>query len=120
MLSHPPYHKCIIYSHLDGDLSGHADLAGFTAQMHLVASESRCGGGCRWRAGRAWRAWPHISAAGCRVRAAPVWHRRLLRPGARCLVGIADNREHCFIVPVAFTVIATYLAEGFILEELVP
>jgi len=35
------------------------------------------------------------------------------------LVGIADNREHCFIVPVAFTVIATYLAEGFILEELV-
>jgi hypothetical protein len=45
--------------------------------------------------------------------------RRLLRPGRRCLVGIADNREHCYVVPVAFTTLATYLNAGLVLEELV-
>jgi len=41
LLSHPPYHKCIVYSNLDGDLSRHADLASFAVQARLVAAESR-------------------------------------------------------------------------------
>jgi hypothetical protein len=33
-----------VYSTLDGDLSRHADLAGFAAQLAAVAAESRSGG----------------------------------------------------------------------------
>ena len=86
ILSHPPYHRAIIYSmHLDGDLSRFADLDEFAVQMTRVARESY----------------------------------RLLKPGARCTLGIGDNREHCHVLPVGFRTIQSYMAAGFIIEELV-
>jgi hypothetical protein len=39
--------------------------------------------------------------------------------GRRLTLGIGDNREHCFYVPVGFQLIRLYLNNGFELEELV-
>ncbi|KAG0043635.1 hypothetical protein BGZ83_011193 [Gryganskiella cystojenkinii] len=44
---------------------------------------------------------------------------RVLKMGRRCTLGIGDNREHCFYVPVSFQMIRQYIDEGFELEELV-
>ncbi|KAF9137643.1 hypothetical protein BG015_002663, partial [Linnemannia schmuckeri] len=44
---------------------------------------------------------------------------RLLKMGRRCTLGIGDNREHCFYIPVSFQLIRQYINEGFELEELV-
>jgi len=44
---------------------------------------------------------------------------RVLKMGRRCTLGIGDNREHCFYVPVSFQMIRQYINEGFELEELV-
>jgi len=44
---------------------------------------------------------------------------RLLKIGRRLTLGIGDNREHCFYVPVGFQLIRLYLNNGFELEELV-
>ncbi|KAF9921811.1 hypothetical protein FBU30_008125 [Linnemannia zychae] len=44
---------------------------------------------------------------------------RLLKPGRRCTLGIGDNREHCFYIPVSFQLIRQYINEGFELEELI-
>ena len=43
----------------------------------------------------------------------------MLKPGKRALVGIGDNREHCFMLPVSFEVIVAYMQDGLVLEELV-
>lgn len=37
----------------------------------------------------------------------------------RLTLGIGDNREHCFYVPVGFHLIRLYIDQGFELEELV-
>ncbi|RIA90232.1 hypothetical protein C1645_823641 [Glomus cerebriforme] len=44
---------------------------------------------------------------------------RLLKPGRRVTLGIGDNREHCFYVPVSFNLFRQYIDQGFELEELV-
>ncbi|KAK3814892.1 MAG: hypothetical protein J3Q66DRAFT_284535 [Benniella sp.] len=44
---------------------------------------------------------------------------RLLKMGRRCTLGIGDNREHCFYIPVSFQLIRQYINEGFELEEFV-
>ncbi|KAF9916227.1 hypothetical protein BX616_004308 [Lobosporangium transversale] len=44
---------------------------------------------------------------------------RLLKMGRRCTLGIGDNREHCFYIPVSFQLIREYINEGFELEELI-
>ncbi|KAF9161150.1 hypothetical protein DFQ26_004816 [Actinomortierella ambigua] len=44
---------------------------------------------------------------------------RLLKKGRRCTLGIGDNREHCFYIPVSFQLIRQYIDEGFELEELI-
>ena len=43
----------------------------------------------------------------------------MLKRGKRTLVGIGDNREHCFMMPVSFEVIVAYMQDGLVLEELV-
>ncbi|OZJ06488.1 hypothetical protein BZG36_00497 [Bifiguratus adelaidae] len=45
--------------------------------------------------------------------------RRLLKHGKRVTLGIGDNREHCFYVPVGFHLIRQYMNAGFELEELI-
>jgi hypothetical protein len=37
----------------------------------------------------------------------------------RLTLGIGDNREHCFYIPVGFHLIRLYIDQGFELEELV-
>lgn len=44
---------------------------------------------------------------------------RLMKIGKRTIVGIGDNREHCFAIPIGFETIREYLYAGFYLEELV-
>ncbi|KAG0245144.1 hypothetical protein BGX31_007855 [Mortierella sp. GBA43] len=44
---------------------------------------------------------------------------RLLRMGRRCTLGIGDNREHCFYIPVSFQMIRQYINEGFEVEEFI-
>ncbi|KAF9285618.1 hypothetical protein BGZ68_003726 [Mortierella alpina] len=44
---------------------------------------------------------------------------RLLKMGRRCTLGIGDNREHCFYIPVSYQLIRQYINEGFELEELI-
>lgn len=44
---------------------------------------------------------------------------RLLKMGRRCTLGIGDNREHCFYIPVSFQLIRQYINHGFELEELI-
>ncbi|KAG9287994.1 hypothetical protein G9A89_017589 [Geosiphon pyriformis] len=44
---------------------------------------------------------------------------RLLKPGKRVTLGIGDNREQCFYVPVSFQLIRQYMDRGFELEELI-
>ncbi|KAG2182150.1 hypothetical protein INT43_007077 [Umbelopsis isabellina] len=44
---------------------------------------------------------------------------RLLKMGRRLTLGIGDNREHCFYVPVGFQLIRLYMNNGFELEELI-
>ncbi|CAG8583226.1 2946_t:CDS:10 [Paraglomus brasilianum] len=44
---------------------------------------------------------------------------RLLKPGRRTTLGIGDNREQCFYIPVSFQLIREYINRGFLLEELV-
>lgn len=39
--------------------------------------------------------------------------------GRRLTLGIGDNREHCFYIPVGFHLMRQYIDEGFELEELV-
>lgn len=46
------------------------------------------------------------------------YKRRLLQMGRRLTLGIGDNREHCFYVPVGFNLLRQYIDEGFELEEL--
>ena len=93
-----------------------------------AALRSRCTswpakhGACLWRCGA-----PALSqrlmcgrvSVPVPPRSHPPATRRLLRSGKRCLMGIGDNREHCFILPVSFAVLRVYVQEGFVLEELV-
>lgn len=44
---------------------------------------------------------------------------RLLKVDRRLTLGIGDNREHCFYIPVGFHLIRLYIDQGFELEELV-
>ncbi|CAJ0925754.1 8193_t:CDS:10 [Entrophospora sp. SA101] len=44
---------------------------------------------------------------------------RLLKFGKRITLGIGDNREHCFYVPVSFNLFRQYINQGFEIEELV-
>ncbi|KAI8149976.1 hypothetical protein BJV82DRAFT_585375 [Fennellomyces sp. T-0311] len=44
---------------------------------------------------------------------------RLLKMGRRLTLGIGDNREHCFYIPVGFHLIRQYIDNGFELEELI-
>lgn len=37
----------------------------------------------------------------------------------RLTLGIGDNREHCFYIPVGYHMFRIYIDEGFELEELV-
>lgn len=39
--------------------------------------------------------------------------------GRRLTLGIGDNREHCFYIPVSFQLMRQYINEGFEMEELV-
>ncbi|CAJ0625582.1 7920_t:CDS:10 [Entrophospora sp. SA101] len=43
---------------------------------------------------------------------------RLLKFGKRITLGIGDNREHCFYVPVSFNLFRQYINQGFEIEEL--
>ncbi|ORX49517.1 hypothetical protein DM01DRAFT_1409486 [Hesseltinella vesiculosa] len=44
---------------------------------------------------------------------------RLLKMGRRVTLGIGDNREHCYYIPVSFSLMRQYIDEGFELEELI-
>ncbi|KAG0171140.1 hypothetical protein DFQ30_001412 [Apophysomyces sp. BC1015] len=44
---------------------------------------------------------------------------RLLKMGRRLTLGIGDNREHCFYIPVGFHLLREYIDNGFELEELI-
>ena len=44
---------------------------------------------------------------------------RVLKMGRRLTLGIGDNREHCFYIPVGYHLIRQYIDNGFELEELV-
>lgn len=44
---------------------------------------------------------------------------RLLKMSRRLTLGIGDNREHCFYIPVGYHMFRIYIDEGFELEELV-
>lgn len=44
--------------------------------------------------------------------------KRLLKYGRRLTLGIGDNREHCFYIPVGFHLMRLYIDQGFELEEL--
>lgn len=46
-------------------------------------------------------------------------NNRLLKFGKRITLGIGDNREHCFYVPVSFNLFRQYINQGFEIEELV-
>lgn len=43
---------------------------------------------------------------------------RLLKMGRQLTLGIGDNREHCFYIPVGFRLLRQYIDNGFELEEL--
>jgi hypothetical protein len=49
--------------------------------------------------------------------AAHTW--RMLMPGRRCTIGIGDNREAKFYLPISFFTVREYMREGLILEDLV-
>lgn len=38
--------------------------------------------------------------------------------GRQLTLGIGDNREHCFYIPVGFRLLRQYIDNGFELEEL--
>lgn len=44
---------------------------------------------------------------------------RLLKMGGRVTLGIGDNRESCFYVPVSFQMLRNYLDNGFEVEEMI-
>ncbi|KAI9265087.1 hypothetical protein BDA99DRAFT_507676 [Phascolomyces articulosus] len=44
---------------------------------------------------------------------------RVLKMGRRLTLGIGDNREHCFYIPVGYHLIRQYIDNGFELEELI-
>ncbi|CEJ00195.1 hypothetical protein RMCBS344292_14260 [Rhizopus microsporus] len=44
---------------------------------------------------------------------------RLLKMSRRLTLGIGDNREHCFYIPVGYHMFRLYIDEGFELEELI-
>ncbi|KAJ2347059.1 hypothetical protein GGH91_001978, partial [Coemansia sp. RSA 2671] len=44
---------------------------------------------------------------------------RLLRMGRYVTLGIGDNRAECFYIPVSFQLIRSYIAFGFVLDELI-
>ncbi|KAI9255496.1 hypothetical protein BY458DRAFT_520176 [Sporodiniella umbellata] len=44
---------------------------------------------------------------------------RLLKMGRRLTLGIGDNREHCFYIPVGYHMFRIYIDQGFEMEELV-
>ncbi|CEP07971.1 hypothetical protein [Parasitella parasitica] len=44
---------------------------------------------------------------------------RVLKMSRRVTLGIGDNREHCFYVPVGFHLLRLYIDQGFELEELI-
>ncbi|KAI0244201.1 hypothetical protein L0F63_007215, partial [Massospora cicadina] len=44
---------------------------------------------------------------------------RLLKMGGRVTLGIGDNRENCFYVPVSFQLLRNYLDNGFEVEEMI-
>ncbi|KAJ2474905.1 hypothetical protein IWW47_006610, partial [Coemansia sp. RSA 2052] len=44
---------------------------------------------------------------------------RLLRMGRYLTLGIGDNRAECFYIPVSFQLIRSYIAHGFVLDELI-
>ncbi|GAN06533.1 DNA methylase N-4 [Mucor ambiguus] len=44
---------------------------------------------------------------------------RVLKMDRRLTLGIGDNREHCFYVPIGFHLIRLYIDQGFELEELI-
>ncbi|KAI8339815.1 hypothetical protein BD560DRAFT_412468 [Blakeslea trispora] len=44
---------------------------------------------------------------------------RLLKMSRRVTLGIGDNREHCFYIPVSFQLMRLYIDNGFELEELI-
>lgn len=44
---------------------------------------------------------------------------RLLKMSRRLTLGIGDNREHCFYIPVGYHMFRIYIDQGFELEELV-
>ncbi|KAI8342076.1 hypothetical protein BC941DRAFT_415299 [Chlamydoabsidia padenii] len=44
---------------------------------------------------------------------------RVLKMGRRLTLGIGDNREHCFYIPVSFQLMRQYINEGFEMEEMI-
>ncbi|OBZ81845.1 hypothetical protein A0J61_10106 [Choanephora cucurbitarum] len=44
---------------------------------------------------------------------------RLLKMSRRVTLGIGDNREHCFYIPVSYHLMRLYINNGFELEELI-
>ncbi|KAI8997788.1 hypothetical protein BDB01DRAFT_714441 [Pilobolus umbonatus] len=44
---------------------------------------------------------------------------RLLKMSRNLTLGIGDNREHCFYIPVGFRLMRIYVEEGFEMEELI-
>ncbi|KAI8638993.1 hypothetical protein BD408DRAFT_446320 [Parasitella parasitica] len=44
---------------------------------------------------------------------------RVLKMSRRVTLGIGDNREHCYYIPVGFHLIRLYIDQGFELEELI-
>ncbi|KAI9498996.1 hypothetical protein BDB00DRAFT_753869 [Zychaea mexicana] len=44
---------------------------------------------------------------------------RVLKMGRRLTLGIGDNREHCFYIPVGYHLLRQYIDNGFELEELI-
>jgi len=113
VLSHPPYKDCVAYStHIDGNVShiltyqpSHGGCIFLTvALFHLLGDLSRFGNSVEFQR---------------EMRNVVRETYRLLKMGRRCTLGIGDNREHCFYIPVSFQLIRQYINEGFELEEFI-
>ncbi|KAG0370922.1 hypothetical protein BGZ54_002733 [Gamsiella multidivaricata] len=103
VLSHPPYKDCVAYStHIDD-----AKVRTAHSSIHSVYAS-----GDLSRFGNAEEFQREMSSV---IRET----YRLLKMGRRCTLGIGDNREHCFYIPVSFQLIRQYINKGFELEELI-
>ncbi|KAG1471652.1 hypothetical protein G6F56_002000 [Rhizopus delemar] len=61
----------------------------------------------------------HLDGDLSRFTSVEEFNKELLKMSRRLTLGIGDNREHCFYIPVGYHMFRIYIDQGFELEELV-